>query len=189
MSDRPTLSHARSIPMSSSPISTKERLQITRQAMPEQAPDTRNRNFGEVNLGFTEQLALIEADRCLRCKDPRCIKGCPVAVNIPRFIDLIAANDLPGAARSLLGDNTLPAITGRVCPQETQCEAECVRGAKGLVRDPDDTALNAPRLDGKRYRRGEHGPPGHIEIGVEHRSGGSDGGGRPGAAWSRRDGL
>ena len=118
--------------MSSPRISTKERLQITRQAMPEQAPDARNRNFGEVNLGFTEQLALLEAERCLRCKDPHCIKGCPVAVNIPRFIDLVAANDLPGAARSLLGDNTLPAITGRVCPQETQCEAECVRGAKGL---------------------------------------------------------
>ncbi len=116
----------------SAPISVKQRLQISRQAMPEQAADERNHNFGEVNLGFTEQLALLEADRCLRCRDPRCINGCPVAVNIPRFIDLLSAGDVAGAAHSLLGDNTLPAVTGRVCPQETQCEAECVRGAKGL---------------------------------------------------------
>ncbi|MHB1305515.1 MAG: NADPH-dependent glutamate synthase [Limisphaerales bacterium] len=113
-------------------ITTKERLQLDRQRMPEQDAKGRSVNFAEVNLGFTEKLALVEAERCLLCKDPRCIRGCPVAVNIPRFIDLLANGDVPGAAQSLLGDNALPAITGRVCPQETQCEIECIRGLKGL---------------------------------------------------------
>jgi glutamate synthase (NADPH) small chain len=111
---------------------TKERLQIGRQQMPEQAAAARAANFEEVNLGFTEQLALLEADRCLQCKDPRCVKGCPVGVNIPRFVDLVAQGKLSEAAQSLLCDNALPAVTGRVCPQETQCEIECVRGTKGL---------------------------------------------------------
>ena len=84
-----------------------------------------------MNLGFTEQLALLEADRCLQCKDPRCMKGCPVSVNIPKFLDLLAAGHLADAAQSLLCDNALPGVTGRVCPQETQCEIECVRAAKG----------------------------------------------------------
>ena len=113
-------------------ISTKERLQITRQAMPEQNATARAANFLEVNLGFTERLALLEADRCLQCKDPRCIKGCPVGVNISKFLDLLTAGKIAEAAQSLLDDNALPAVTGRVCPQETQCEAECVRAAKGL---------------------------------------------------------
>jgi glutamate synthase (NADPH/NADH) small chain len=113
-------------------ITTKERMQITRQAMPEQDAAARAANFLEVNLGLPERLALLEADRCLQCKDPRCMKGCPVGVNIPKFLDLLTAGDLAGAAQSLLCDNALPAVTGRVCPQETQCEAECVRTAKGL---------------------------------------------------------
>jgi len=113
-------------------ITTKERLQITRQAMPEQDAAARAANFLEVNLGFTEQLALLEADRCLQCKDPRCMKGCPVNVNIPKFLDLLATGKIAEAAQALLADNALPAITGRVCPQEMQCEAECVRAAKGL---------------------------------------------------------
>lgn len=113
-------------------ITTKERMQITRQAMPEQDAAARSANFLEVNLGFTERLALLEADRCLQCKDPRCIKGCPVGVHIPKFLDLLTAGKIAEAAHSLLDDNALPAVTGRVCPQETQCEAECVRAAKGL---------------------------------------------------------
>jgi glutamate synthase (NADPH/NADH) small chain len=104
---------------------------IDRQKMLEQEPEARNRNFSEVNLGFTEQLALLEAQRCLLCKSPKCIEGCPVLVDIPKFIGLLAEGDLPGAAASLLGDNALPAVTGRVCPQETQCEEVCVRGLKG----------------------------------------------------------
>jgi glutamate synthase (NADPH/NADH) small chain len=113
-------------------ISTKERLQIKRQAMPEQDAAARAVNFLEVNLGLPERLALLEADRCLQCKDPRCMEGCPVGVNIPKFLDLLTAGKIAEAAQSLLCDNALPAVTGRVCPQETQCEAVCVRAAKGL---------------------------------------------------------
>jgi glutamate synthase (NADPH/NADH) small chain len=113
------------------PTPLKERMKIARQHMPEQDANQRAVNFTEVNLGFTEKLALLEAQRCIQCKEAKCINGCPVRVNIPRFIDFVAKGDLPGAAKSLLGDNALPAITGRVCPQETQCEIECVRGLKG----------------------------------------------------------
>ncbi len=113
-------------------LSPKERMAIQRQAMPEQDATARARNFAEVNLGFTEQLALLEAERCIQCKDPKCVKGCPVNVNIPKFIDFVAKGDLASAARSLLCDNALPSVTGRVCPQETQCEAECVRGVKAM---------------------------------------------------------
>ena len=111
-------------------MNPKERMAIARQQMPAQDPQTRAGNFTEVNLGFTEQFALLEAQRCLQCKVAKCIEGCPVRVNIPRFIQAITRGDLPAAAASLLGDNTLPAVTGRVCPQETQCEARCVRGLK-----------------------------------------------------------
>jgi glutamate synthase (NADPH/NADH) small chain len=113
-------------------ISTKERLQITRQKMSEQEPLIRNANFNEVNLGLPEKIAMLEAERCLQCKNPKCVEGCPVLVNIPRFIELLSEGNLAGAAQSLLNDNALPAITGRVCPQETQCEVECIRGHKGL---------------------------------------------------------
>ncbi len=112
-------------------LSPKERMGIERQKMPEQNAEERARNFTEVNLGFPEQLAMLEAQRCLQCKAAKCIAGCPVMVNIPEFIRHVAEGNLPSAAQSLLRDNTLPAITGRVCPQETQCEALCVRGAKG----------------------------------------------------------
>lgn len=112
-------------------ITTKERLQITRQAMPEQDAAERAANFLEVNLGLPERMALLEADRCLQCKDPRCMQGCPVGVNIPRFLQFLTDGDIAGAAQSLLCDNALPAVTGRVCPQETQCEAVCVRACKG----------------------------------------------------------
>jgi len=113
-------------------LTTKQRLAIERQKMPEQNCSARAANFDEVNLGFTEQLALLEAERCLQCKDPRCVRGCPVVVNIPQFLGLLASGKIAEAAQSLLCDNALPAVTGRVCPQETQCEIECVRAAKGL---------------------------------------------------------
>jgi len=100
--------------------------------MTEQDALIRNANFGEVNLGLPEKAALLEAERCLQCKDPKCVAGCPVMVNIPRFIELLSEGNLGEAARSLLGDNALPSVTGRVCPQETQCEVECIRGHKGL---------------------------------------------------------
>ena len=111
---------------------TRQRLQIERQKMAEQEPLIRNANFDEVNLGLAEKVALLEAERCLLCRDPKCVSGCPVMVNIPKFIDLLAEGNLAGAAQSLLNDNALPAVTGRVCPQETQCEVECIRGHKGL---------------------------------------------------------
>ncbi len=113
-------------------LSTKQRLAINRQKMTEQAPLVRNANFDEVNLGLPEKVALLEAERCLLCKDPKCITGCPVSVNIPRFVELLSQGNLPEAAHCLLSDNALPAVTGRVCPQETQCEIECIRGNKGL---------------------------------------------------------
>src|SRR5215469_12443966 len=113
-------------------IPTKQRLQIQRQKMSEQDALIRNTNFDEVNLGLPEKVALLEAERCLQCKDPKCVSGCPVMVNIPRFIELLSTGNLVDAARSLLNDNALPSVTGRVCPQETQCEVECIRGHKGL---------------------------------------------------------
>jgi glutamate synthase (NADPH/NADH) small chain len=113
------------------PLTQKERMAIDRVAMPEQNAVARAGNFREVNLGLTYQLALLEAERCLQCPKPYCIDGCPVAVNIPRFIKLLREGDLPGAADSLLGDNALPCVTGRVCPQESQCEGVCLRAKKG----------------------------------------------------------
>lgn len=100
--------------------------------MSEQDPLIRNANFDEVNLGLAEKVALIEAERCLQCKDPKCVSGCPVMINIPRFVQLLSEGNLAQAAQSLLDDNALPSVTGRVCPQETQCEVECIRGHKGL---------------------------------------------------------
>lgn len=117
--------------MSDQKIPLKDRMKIDRQVMPEQDGIQRSGNFGEVNLGFTEQIALLEAQRCIQCKEPKCVQGCPVMVNIPRFLEFIVEGDLPAAARSLFGDNALPAVTGRVCPQEIQCECNCVRGVKG----------------------------------------------------------
>jgi len=112
-------------------VGPKERMLLDRVAMLEQDAGARSANFEEVNLGFTERLAVLEAERCLQCKNPKCIDGCPVRVNIPRFIEFLRVGDLPAAAESLLDDNALPCVTGRVCPQETQCELLCLRGKKG----------------------------------------------------------
>lgn len=112
-------------------METKERLAIPRQPMPEQEPRVRARNFDEVPLGFTPETAMTEAQRCLQCKKAPCVEGCPVQVDIPGFIKLIAEGDFLGAARRIKDTNALPAICGRVCPQEIQCEARCVRGKKG----------------------------------------------------------
>ncbi len=99
--------------------------------MPEQAPDIRNRNFREVALGYTAEMAVEEAQRCLNCKHKPCIAGCPVNVKIPEFITLVAAGEFEKAYDKIRETNALPAVCGRVCPQETQCEEKCVRGIKG----------------------------------------------------------
>jgi len=112
------------------PLSPKERMVIERQKMLEQDPAARRGNFEEVNLGYPEKLAMIEAQRCLQCKTAKCVAGCPVAVDIPAFIRHLSEGNLPAAAEVLLRDNALPAVTGRVCPQETQCEQLCIRGNK-----------------------------------------------------------
>jgi glutamate synthase (NADPH/NADH) small chain len=112
-------------------VGPRDRMLIERVAMPEQPAEPRSHGFGEVNLGYTDRLAVLEAERCLQCKNPKCIDGCPVRVNIPVFIEHLRVGDMPAAANSLLGDNALPCVTGRVCPQEVQCEALCLRGKKG----------------------------------------------------------
>ena len=99
--------------------------------IPEQEPNVRNKNFDEVALGYTVELALDEAKRCLQCRRPMCVTGCPVNVKIPDFINLITKEDFKGAYHKILEDSSLPAICGRVCPQENQCESKCVRGIKG----------------------------------------------------------
>lgn len=112
-------------------LTPKERMAIERVKMPEQDPQRRISNFEEVNQGLTQEQAIREAQRCLLCKNRPCVAGCPVRVRIPEFIAALAEGNLPEAARILLADNTLPAVCGRVCPQETQCEQVCVRSAKG----------------------------------------------------------
>ena len=117
--------------VSGEPLSKRERMTIGRQGMPTSDPHERSGTFDEVNLGFTEHLAMLEAQRCLACKRATCVEGCPVMVDIPTFVRRIEEGNLAEAARVLFADNALPAVTGRVCPQEHQCEAECIRGRKG----------------------------------------------------------
>ncbi|MBP1686037.1 MAG: glutamate synthase [Deltaproteobacteria bacterium] len=109
------------------PVSKKN---IPRQEMPEQAPEDRVSNFDEVPYGYTEELAMLEAMRCLLCKNPKCIAACPVNINIPGFVQLIQQGKFLEAARKIKEDNALPAVCGRVCPQEDQCEGACVVGIK-----------------------------------------------------------
>lgn len=103
---------------------------IDRVVMPEQDPDVRRRNFLEVPLGLSEEMAIAEAKRCLQCKKPACMDGCPVSVSIPAFIKCIADGDFSAAARKLWERNALPAVCGRVCPQEEQCEGKCLLGKR-----------------------------------------------------------
>ena len=104
---------------------------LTKTPMPEQDPKVRARNFKEVTLGYTAEMAIAEAGRCLKCKNPKCVEGCPVNVRIPEFIAKVEEGDFKAAYEIITSTNALPALSGRVCPQETQCEARCVRGIKG----------------------------------------------------------
>jgi len=106
-------------------------MSLEKTKMPEQDPKVRSGNFNEVALGYTEEMARKESNRCLQCKNKPCVAGCPVNVKIPEFIKLISEGDYEGAYEKLRETNNLPAICGRVCPQETQCEQLCVRGKKG----------------------------------------------------------
>ena len=143
-------------PISFNTVPMKERLTIQRQSMPEQDPNIRNSNFLEVNLGLTPEQAVLEAQRCIECKKPTCMDGCPVSIKIPDFIQLICNQDFAGAAQKIKEDNSLPAICGRVCPQESQCEEVCVMGRRfepvaigRLERFVADYAMNnaTPSID------------------------------------------
>lgn len=136
-----------------------------RQPMPEQAPEDRARNFQEVPYGYTPELAMIEASRCITCKKPKCVEGCPVNVDIPGFIALIQQGKFIEAAQHLKEQNALPAICGRVCPQEEQCESKCILGIKGdpvavgrlerFVADyeRDSGAVATPQIPAKTGKR------------------------------------
>jgi glutamate synthase (NADPH/NADH) small chain len=162
------------------PLSPKERMTIDRSHMPEQDALLRAANFREVNLGYSQQLAMLEAERCLQCKNPVCIEGCPVRVNIPLFIERLRVGDMDGAAASLLDDNALPCVTGRVCPQEIQCEGRCVRAKKGAsvaigslerfvadwaMEHPDRSKPAAPATSGRSVAVVGSGPAGLTAAG------------------------
>jgi glutamate synthase (NADPH) small chain len=110
--------------------STARKAKVPRQPMPEQDPRRRRANFEEVPKGYSEETAILEASRCIKCKKPFCVQGCPVNIDIPRFVALIAEGKFMEAFLKLKEQNALPAVCGRVCPQETQCEAQCVMGRK-----------------------------------------------------------
>ena len=125
-------------------------MSLKKNPMPEQDPQVRAGNFKEVALGYTADIAVDEALRCLHCKNAPCVSGCPVNVPIPDFIEKIKTGDFEGAYQVIRSQNALPAICGRVCPQESQCESKCVRGIKGepvgigrLERFAADTAMAA----------------------------------------------
>ena len=107
------------------------KIDLDRVEMPKQSPEKRKSNFQEVALGYSPEQAAKEANRCIQCKKPKCVEGCPVGVEIPAFILALREDDMPGAVQALKRKNSLPGICGRVCPQEVQCEDRCVLGKKG----------------------------------------------------------
>ena len=152
----------------------KANMRPDKNPMPSQDPKVRARNFDEVALGYTEEMALDEAMRCLNCKNMPCVAGCPVNVHIPEFIQKIRECDFEGAYQVIYHTSSLPAVCGRVCPQETQCEAKCVRGIKGepvgigrlerFVADwhnaHSDCAVSVPESNGHRVAVVGSGPAG-----------------------------
>ena len=147
---------------------------IPRVPVREQDPKVRAHNFEEVCYGYNKEEAMLEASRCLHCKNPRCVASCPVGVKIPDFIELVAAGDFAGAAAKIAEDSSLPAVCGRVCPQETQCEGSCVLGVKfepvsigkleRFVADwtfaQGEKAVEAPKAGGKKVAIIGSGPAG-----------------------------
>jgi glutamate synthase (NADPH/NADH) small chain len=134
-----------------------QRMKIPRHGMPEQEPAERVHNFSEVALGYTAALAMEEAQRCLQCEKPLCVQGCPVEIDIPGFIDLVRQGDFKGAVGRIKETNTLPAICGRVCPQEEQCEIVCV-----LTKKYTPVAIG--RLE--RYVADLERASGHVDMPV-----------------------
>ena len=129
-----------------------KRKKIPRQQAPEKPPETRKKTFKEVSLGYTPAMAMLEASRCIQCKKPKCVLGCPVHVAIPEFIKLVAAGEFIAAARKIKETNSLPAVTGRVCPQEDQCEKYCVLGLKNepvAIGQLERFAADYERREGK----------------------------------------
>jgi glutamate synthase (NADPH/NADH) small chain len=125
---------------------------IPRQPVLEQSAKARSKNFDEVTYGYTPVMAMLEASRCLQCKKPKCVLGCPVHVAIPEFIKLVAAGEFIAAARKIKETNSLPAVTGRVCPQEDQCEKHCVLGLKNepvAIGQLEQFAADYERREGK----------------------------------------
>ena len=147
--------------------------------MPAQDPNVRNRNFDEVATGYTYEMAVNEARRCLNCPKKPCVSACPVQIDIPAFIACVASEDLEGAYRVLSASSALPAVCGRVCPQENQCEGKCVRGVKGESvaigrlerfvadwhREPSDAQPSVPQQNGHRVAVIGAGPSGLTAAG------------------------
>lgn len=136
-------------------LRAKERMKISRQKMPEREPEERNKHFLEVNQGLSPKQAVEEAKRCLDCANPECVMGCPVRIDIPAFIKLIEAGNFAESARKLKETNSLPAICGRVCPQETQCEEVCnLKKATGVpvaIGNLERFASDYERMNGEVY--------------------------------------
>ena len=117
--------------MAETAVKKAKKEKIPRQPMPEQEPKVRAKNFDEVPTGQSAEAAMLEAARCLQCKKPACVDGCPVGVDIPGFIQQVKEGDFTGAITTIWETNALPAVCGRVCPQELQCEGKCIVGKKG----------------------------------------------------------
>lgn len=149
-------------------------MRLDKNPMPAQEPDVRNKNFNEVALGYTEEIALDEAARCLNCKNMPCVKGCPVQIHIPAFIEKVKEGDYEAAYQVIAQSSSLPAVCGRVCPQESQCEKYCVRGIKGEPvgigrlerfvadwhREHSDGSVQVPEKNGHKVAVVGSGPAG-----------------------------
>ncbi|RZV44107.1 MAG: NADPH-dependent glutamate synthase [Acidimicrobiales bacterium] len=152
----------------------RERMKLDPVEMPERSADSRRTDFGEVNEGYTAELAMAEAERCLFCARPTCVEGCPVGVDIVNFVHRVEAGEFEEAAAVISADNSLPAVCGRVCPQETQCEGACGLAKKGkaihighlerfvadYARDHDHAPAPVPSPTGKRVAIVGSGPSG-----------------------------
>jgi len=141
-------------------LTKKERRSIPRQPMPEQAPTIRNKDFSEVTVGYSITDAQYEAARCIQCKDPACVAGCPVGIDIPSFLEMIVEGDLNGSINKVWGRTALPAVCGRVCPQEIQCEVVCVVGKK---KDSEPVGIGNLEMFISDWAR-ENGVKNQVEI-------------------------